>query len=333
MDSSRAYRDAGVDLDAADAAVEGFREAVAATYDERVLAGVGAFGGLFAPRELPAEPVLVASTDGVGTKTMVATACGRLGGLGFDIVNHCVNDILVQGAEPLFFLDYVASARLDPEVVGEVVRSAAEACRAVGIPLLGGETAEMPGVYQPGELDVVGTVVGLVDRAGIIDGSAIREGDRVLALASGGLQTNGFSLARQVLDGSFDEPFGGGTVGEALLVPHRSYLAAVRPLLREGLVRGMAHVTGGGIPGNLARVLPEGLGAAVRPGSWPVPPIFELIRERGGVSQAEMHRVFNMGAGFLLVVAANRVADARRLCQEELFEVGEITRGAGVTLG
>jgi phosphoribosylformylglycinamidine cyclo-ligase len=333
MDEASAYRNAGVDLDAADDALAGIREAVTATYNDRVLAGLGSFGGLYALTDLPERPVLVASTDGVGTKTKVATAVSQLGGLGEDLVNHCLNDILVQGARPLFFLDYIASSRLQPSEVSMVVGSAARACQAAGIPLLGGETAEMPGVYAEGELDLVGTIIGLVARDRLVTGDAIRPGDRVMALASAGLHTNGFSLARKVLADRYNQSFGSGTVAQALLAPHRSYLAPVEPLLAEpGLVRGMAHVTGGGIPGNLPRVLPQGVGARIELGTWPVPPIFDLIAEAGGVSDAEMHRVFNMGAGYLLVVAPADVERARERCHEPLWLVGTITEGSGVEL-
>ncbi|HEX7003228.1 MAG TPA: phosphoribosylformylglycinamidine cyclo-ligase [Trueperaceae bacterium] len=333
MDESSAYRRAGVDLDAASESLSAIEEAVTSTYDENVMAGLGAFGGLYALRDLPEGPILVASTDGVGTKTKVATATGRLDGLGEDLVNHCVNDILVQGARPLFFLDYIASSRLVPEQVAAVVASAARACRAAGVPLLGGETAEMPGVYEEGELDLVGTIVGLVARDRLVDGESVRPGDAILALASDGLHTNGFSLARAVLTGSFGERLGDSTVAEILLRPHRSYLAAVTPLLeRPGLVKGMVHVTGGGLPGNLPRVLPSGQGARIETGSWPVPEIFELIASRGEVSQAEMHRVFNMGAGYLLIVDPDEVPAARELCPETLYRIGEVTEGSGVVL-
>jgi phosphoribosylformylglycinamidine cyclo-ligase len=328
MDDAPAYRNAGVDLDAADDALAAIREAVTSTYDERVLAGLGSFGGLYALDDLPARPVLVASTDGVGTKTRVATAVGRLDGLGEDLVNHCVNDILVQGARPLFFLDYIASSRLRSEQVGAVVGSAARACREAGIPLLGGETAEMPGVYVEGELDLVGTIVGLVARDRLVDGSAVRPGDRILALPSSGLHTNGFSLARAVLSDRYDQRLQDGTVAQALLVPHRSYLWAVEPLLAvPGLLHGMAHITGGGIPGNLPRVLPQGTGARIELGSWPVPEIFGLIAELGGVGTFEMHRVFNMGAGYLLLVAADRVDQVRERCPEPLWLIGTVTEG------
>jgi phosphoribosylformylglycinamidine cyclo-ligase len=330
---SSAYEAAGVNLDAADETIDLIREAVTSTYDQRVLAGIGAFGGLFElGSSLPPEPVLVASTDGVGTKTVVAAAAGRYEGLGLDIVNHCINDILVQGARPLFFLDYIASSRLDPEMVARVVVSAAQACREAGIALLGGETAEMPGVYQRGELDLVGTIIGTVDRSRIIDGSRIRAGDVVVALESGGLQTNGFSLARAILGDSYGQQLGNGTVADALLVPHRSYLAPVTPLLEADLVHGMAHITGGGIPGNLVRILPEGLSAQLRSGSWPVPEIFRLIEEKGQVTSREMHRVFNMGAGFMLVLSEGNLERARELAGEELHLIGTITEGSGVSL-
>ena len=335
--SKSSYQAAGVDLSAAAETLDGIRQAVTSTYDDRVLAGLGAFGGLFELRDLPDRPVLVASTDGVGTKTMVAAQLDRVDGLGQDIVNHCLNDILVQGAKPLFFLDYIASSRLSPSLIARVVAGAAAACREAGIPLLGGETAEMPGVYRSGELDLVGTIIGLVDRDAIVDGSAIREGDVVVALESGGPQTNGFSLARAALDGRYGDPLdpadaSGGTVADALLVPHRQYGSAVWPLLEAGLVHGMAHITGGGIPGNLVRVLPEGLAARIELGSWPVPRIFTLIQERGEVSDLEMYDVFNMGAGFLVVLPEAALEQARELAGEPLHVIGRITAGSGVEL-
>ncbi|MEX2535905.1 MAG: phosphoribosylformylglycinamidine cyclo-ligase [Trueperaceae bacterium] len=333
MDEASAYRKAGVDLDAAEESLAGIREAVTSTYTDEVIAGLGAFGGLYALTDLPSRPVLVASTDGVGTKTKVATAVGRLGQLGEDLVNHCINDILVQGAKPLFFLDYIASSRLQAEQVTAVVAGAARACREAGIPLLGGETAEMPGIYAEGELDLVGTIIGLVARDRLIDGSTIRIGDKILALASSGLHTNGYTLAREILVDRYDERLGAGTVADALLEPHRSYLHTVTPLLeRPGLIRGMVHVTGGGIPGNLPRILPKGRGATVEIGSWPSPAIFELIAKSGRVSLAEMHRVFNMGAGYLLIVAAEDEERVRSACSEPLWAVGTIADGPGVEL-
>jgi len=325
------YREAGVNLASADDALARVEELVASTYTPGVLKGLGAFGGLFElPRDLE-RPVLVASTDGVGTKTMIAMRQGAHTGIGRDLVNHCVNDILVQGARPLFFLDYVASSRLEPAVTAAVVEGVAEGCRVNGAALLGGEMAEMPGVYREGELDVVGTVVGIVERRAVLDGSAVREGDVLLGLASGGLQTNGFSLARRVLADALDEPFADGTVADALLAPHRSFLAAISPLLAEtGLVHAMAHITGGGLPGNLPRSLPDGLGAAVDRGSWQQPAIFGLLRERGALDEDELARVFNLGVGFVLVVPPERVEQAQRLSPESLTPIGRVERGSGV---
>ena len=276
-----AYKDAGVDLAASDQTLGLIKEAVKRTYTPSVLAGLGAFGGLFDAKDIKSfnHPVLVASTDGVGTKTKVAAALGQVHGLGFDIVHHCVNDILVQGAKPLFFLDYVAAAKLEPFLIAELITGIAAACEALGIPLLGGETAEMPGVYAAGEFDLVGTIIGVVDRDNIIDGSQIKPGDKLLGLMSGGLQTNGFSLARRALMNKLHDPFGESTVGETLLTPHRSYLASVQPLLEQKLIRGMAHITGGGLPGNLPRILPDGLGVQIEKNSWEVPEIFGLIQQ------------------------------------------------------
>lgn len=331
MTKAGRYRDAGVDLDAADAALARIRASVESTYTDRVLKGLGAFGGLFRADDLPERAVLVASTDGVGTKTRVAAALGRVRGIGRDLVNHCVNDVLVQGAQPLFFLDYLASARLDPDRVAAVVDGIASACREAGMPLLGGETAEMPGVYAEGELDVVGTIVGVVARDRLITGERIREGDRLLGLASGGLQTNGFSLARRILEGRLHESMPDGrTVGEHLLDEHRSFAPAVAPLLGAGLVRGAAHVTGGGLPGNLPRVLPDGLGAVVD-GSWDEPAIFGRIRELGAVDEPEMRSVFNLGVGFVVAVAPGDRDEAVARCPEPLFDVGRVVAGGGVT--
>ena len=326
-----AYREAGVDLAAADETLSRVKEAVRATYTKDVLAGLGAFGGLFGAGALKGmdAPVLVASTDGVGTKTSVAAALGRYGTVGEDLVHHCVNDILVQGARPLFFLDYVASGRLEPAVTADLIGGVARGCKTHGIPLLGGETAELPGVYKAGEFDLAGTIVGVVERAQVVTGERIRAGDVVFGLPSGGLQTNGFSLARHVLE-DLTEPLGAGTVGDALLQPHRSFLETMTLLLDAGLVRGMAHVTGGGLPGNLPRVLPEGLGAELTP-NWDVPEIFRLIERRGGVSRDELYRVFNMGVGFVFVVAPEDAERASELVPDA-FEMGRIVQGEGVRL-
>ncbi len=308
------------------------KAAVTGTYTPNVLAGLGAFGGLFGAGALKAmdAPVLVASTDGVGTKTKVAAALGRYDTLGQDLVNHCVNDLSVQGARPLFFLDYVASGRLEPPLTAALIVSIAGGCRAHGIPLLGGETAEMPGVYATGEFDLVGTLIGVVERSQIVTGERIKEGNIILGLAAGGLQTNGFSLARHVLEGSYDEPLGNATVGDALLAPHRSFLEVLTPLLDTGLVRGMAHITGGGLPGNLPRSLPDGLGALITP-TWDVPEIFTLIERRGTIDRDEMFSVFNMGVGFVLVVSPENLETARKLVPEA-FSVGEVIEGEGVQI-
>ncbi|MCA9946154.1 MAG: phosphoribosylformylglycinamidine cyclo-ligase, partial [Anaerolineales bacterium] len=313
LQSPSAYAQAGVDLSAGNRATKLMKTAVHSTFGPEVLSGVGSFGGLFdisAAKEM-AQPVLVASTDGVGTKTMVAAAMNRWDTIGHDIVNHCLDDILVQGAKPLFFLDYVASSRLNPEQIATVVGGIAAACRAAGVALLGGETAEMPGVYQQGELDLVGTIIGLVDRAQIIDGSRIEVGDMILGLPSSGLHTNGFSLARRALadlDWTAVHPQLNDSIGNALLTPHRSYLAEVQALQAAGVdIRGLAHITGGGLIDNPPRIFPVGLGARLRRGSWPVPPIFKLIQQHGQISDEEMAHVFNLGLGMLVIVPQGQV--------------------------
>jgi phosphoribosylformylglycinamidine cyclo-ligase len=327
---SNLYAQAGVDISAGERATQLMKEAVRATYGPEVLAGIGAFGGLFDAGALKAmaAPVLVASTDGVGTKTKVAARLNRWDTIGRDLVNHCVNDILVQGARPLFFLDYVASSHLEPEQIAAVVSGVAAACREAGCALLGGETAEMPGVYAPGEIDLVGTIVGVVEREGIVDGSAIRPGDLLLALPATGLHTNGYSLARRVLAGlDWDEyqPALGGSIGEALLAVHRSYLEPVQQLWAAGVeIRGLAHITGGGVVDNLPRILPDGLGAVIRRGAWPVPPIFDLIQEAGQVSDDEMYHVFNMGLGMLVVVSPETGRQALELLSGDAYEVGHV---------
>jgi phosphoribosylformylglycinamidine cyclo-ligase len=329
-----AYRRAGVDIDAGNRAVFLMREAVRATYGPDVITGIGAFGGLFsaAGLKLMDDPVLVASTDGVGTKTMAAARLKRWDTIGQDLVNHCVNDILVMGARPLFFLDYVASSRLDPEQIAAVVGGCAAACQAAGCALIGGETAEMPGVYQPGEIDLVGTIVGVVDRARIIDGMRIQAGDAILALPASGPHTNGYSLARKALDGldwgTPRDDLHGQSIGEALLAVHRPYLAEINAQREMGIdLRGLAHITGGGVIENLPRVLPEGLGAVIRRDACPVPPIFSLIQAQATIDDAEMYRVFNMGMGMLVIVPP---ADAGRVPGS--YRVGEIVMGDGVTL-
>lgn len=305
------YKDAGVDIAAGSRAVELMKAAIQATYTPAVLAGVGAFGGLFDAASLLTlhAPVLVASTDGVGTKVKVAAQMGRFDTIGADLVNHCANDILVQGARPLFFLDYVAASRLVPEQVAAVVTGIAQACQALGCVLLGGETAEMPGVYAEGEFDVAGTIVGVVERAQIVDGQTVAAGDALIGLPSSGLHTNGYSLARRALAGldwtipCADLP-DARSMGDALLAVHRCYLAEVQQVWAAGVtIKAMAHITGGGLLDNLPRSLPAGLGADFDVGTWPVPPIFGLIQRAGQVPDADMLHAFNMGLGMVLVVA------------------------------
>lgn len=327
-----AYSLSGVNIAAGNRATDLMAQAVRSTYGAEVLAGIGAFGGLYDASALKnmAAPVLVASTDGVGTKTKVAARLGRWETIGQDLVNHCVNDILVQGARPLFFLDYVASSRLEPEQIATVVGGVAAACLKVGCALLGGETAEMPSVYEAGEIDLAGMIVGVVERERIIDGSRIRAGDALLALPSNGLHTNGYSLARRALaELDWSKPLSelGGTIGEALLAVHQCYLGEIMRLQVAGVdIRGTAHITGGGVIDNLPRVLPADTGAVIRNGTWAVPPIFALIQEVGGVAEAEMFHVFNMGLGMIVVVPPEQ-ADLARQTVPEASLVGEIVRG------
>ena len=321
-DPPSAYAAAGVDITAGNRAVELMREAVRSTHTPAVLAGVGAFGGMFDLNKALGEhaPVLVASTDGVGTKTMIASAMGRYDTVGHDIVNHCVNDILVQGARPLFFLDYIASAQLDPEHVADIVRGCAEACRAVGCVLLGGETAEMPGVYQPGAFDLAGTMVGWVERESIVNGSTVRAGDVCLGLPSSGLHTNGYSLARRVFaNTTWDKIFPelGKPLGQVLLTPHRAYLKELEALWAAGVhVKAMAHLTGGGFIENIPRALPDGVGVSIDRKAWKVPTIFDVIQEWGRVDEMEMYRVFNMGIGLVLLVSSEQATQAMETLRE-----------------
>ena len=338
MTEGLTYRDVGVDLASADRAKGAIAPLLRGASDENTLSGLGAFGGLYAmPADL-SEPVLVASADGVGTKLKVAFTTGRHDTVGRDLVNHCVNDILVQGARPLFFLDYLAVGDLDESVVESVVGGVARACRENACALLGGETAEMPDFYAPGEYDLAGFVVGVVERSRLLDGASAREGDTLIALPSSGLHTNGFTLARSIvferMGLGVDDPFPGesATVGEVLLREHRSYLAELWPLLERGWVRALAHVTGGGIEGNLPRVLPDGLGARVDLGSWRVPNVFRHLGQGGGVAEEEMYRVFNMGVGMIAVVARENGSDALAALEEGAWPIGEAVAGEGVEL-
>lgn len=324
-----AYAASGVDIDAGNKAVELMHEAVRSTYGPEVLWGIGAFGGLFDAGKLQGmrHPVLVASTDGVGTKTMVASALRSYETLGCDIVNHCVNDILVQNAEPLFFLDYYASSAIDPAVVAAVVSGAAAACREAGCALLGGETAEMPGVYAPGQMDVAGTIVGVVEREEIIDGSTIVPGDVLVGLPSSGLHTNGFSLVRRIF---LPETFGqytaelGRTLGEALVEPHRSYLPHIRAIRPIARIKGLVHITGGGFVDNIPRILPEDVGCVVNRAAWEVPPLFRLIERVGQVERDEMYRVFNMGIGMIVFVSPGEADAVIRAVGGEAYLIGQV---------
>lgn len=322
------YRQAGVDLEAGRRALRLMEAAVRSTYSPQVLAGHGSFGGMYDASRLASmdRPVLVASTDGVGTKTMVAARLGRWDTLGQDLVHHCLNDVLVQGARPLFFLDYVASARLDPEQVAVLVEGMAAACRRAGCVLLGGETAEMPGVYRPGQVDLVGTMVGVVEGGRRLEPRRwIRPGDLILGLPSSGLHTNGYSLARRVLEGlDWSEPRAdlGTSIGEALLAVHTSYLEPVGQMLEQGTVHGLAHITGGGIAENLERILPPEVDAVIHKDRWVPPPLFALLAREGRLEEEEMFRVFNMGLGMLVVVPPGQLPP-------QGVVVGEIVPGRG----
>ncbi len=334
------YRSAGVDLEAAERAKEGIRSLLERTRDAHTLSSLGSFGGLYAVPDLP-DPVLVSSADGVGTKLKVAFLTGRHDTVGRDLVNHCVDDILVQGARPLFFLDYLATGRMDEGVVEEVVRGVAHGCLENRCALLGGETAQMPDFYADGEYDLAGFIVGIASRDGILDGSRVRPGDVLLGLPSSGLHTNGYTLARRILFDrgglSVDSPFPGeegATVGEVLLRVHRSYLASLWPEVESGTLRALAHITGGGIPGNLPRSLPKGVGARIDTGSWEPSVTFRALQKLGEVEGPEMFRVFNMGVGMVAVVSpaeADRVLARLHAAGEEAWVLGDVVPGEGVT--
>jgi phosphoribosylformylglycinamidine cyclo-ligase len=331
------YKSAGVDIDTANALVKDYKRFAKLTHTKGIVSDIGSFGGLFRPdfRKYK-DPILVSSTDGVGTKLKVAVAAGVHDTVGQDLVNHCVNDILVQGARPLFFLDYIAVGRMDPAVVGQILEGFAKACRETGCALLGGETAEMPGVYAAGDYDVAGTIVGVVDRPKLLDGSRVAQGDLLIGLPSSGLHTNGYSLARKI----FFEDMGltpqsavselGTTVAEALLAVHRSYLKQVLPLAENSLLSAMAHITGGGFSDNIPRVLPEGLDAEVRTDAWIWPPLFRFLESRGRVARAEMLRVFNCGVGMVLIVprvSSGNVKKRLETAGEACVEIGRIVPG------
>ena len=317
------YASSGVDIAAGNRAVALMKESVRATYNDSVLAGIGAFGGLFDVSALKQmdHPVLVASTDGVGTKVKLAASVGRYRGIGHDLVNHCINDILAQGAKPLFFMDYFATSKLDPEQTAEVVTGIAEACREAGMALLGGETAEMPGVYQPNEFDVAGTIVGVLEQAAILPRSTIRAGDVLIGFQSSGPHTNGYSLIRKVLEDTLPDE----ALADVLLAPHRSYFNVIYPHLPRA--KALAHITGGGFIENIPRVLPEGLNAVIHLNSWQVPPLWELIQQKANISTDEMYRVFNMGIGMIAIVDKSQSFDFQTSIAEQTFVIGELVKG------
>ncbi len=324
------YAAAGVDIDEGQRAVEAITQAVERTHTPAVVAGLGSFGGAFSAAAIKAmdDPLLIASTDGVGTKVELAARAGNLGGIGADLVNHCINDVLVQGARPLFFLDYLASSALRAEMVAEVVTSMAAACEASGCALLGGETAEMPGVYAPGALDVAGTLVGVVERRDLLPRPDLEPGDVLIAVASSGPHTNGYSLIRKLIDWlPLDvQPEGFEvSLGEALLIPHRSYLAVLAEALATEKVLALAHITGGGLPDNLPRILPEGIGARIELGSWPMPPLFAFLQQAAsGLEVEELYRTLNMGVGMVVVCRPDDVATVQGAIDEETWVIGEL---------
>lgn len=327
------YRDAGVDRDAAERAKGRIGELVASTEIDGVLSRVGSFGGLFRVPAGYSSPVLVSSADGVGTKLKVAMRAGRHDTVGHDLVNHCVDDILVEGARPLFFLDYIGMGALDEGVVDQLVTGLARGCRENGCALLGGETAEMPDFYAPGEYDLAGFIVGIVEEDGRPSAARVRAGDALVGIASDGFHTNGYSLLRRLLFDrlglDLDDPFPGadGSVGEVLLGVHRSYLASVAPLLDAGRLHALAHITGGGIPGNVGRSIPDALQARLERGSWDVPAPFRGVQEAGAITDDEMFRTFNMGVGMVLAVAAedaDDVVESLRQTGEEAWVLGDV---------
>lgn len=328
------YKTSGVDIDKADLAKKRIKKLVRTTFNQNVLTDIGSFGGFYSlPKKEFEDPVLISSTDGVGTKLKIAFLMNRHDTVGEDLVNHCVNDILVHGARPLFFLDYIATGKLYPTVVEQIVKGLVRGCSKNNCSLIGGETAEMPDFYDPEEYDLAGFIVGIVERKKIIDGSKIRPGDLLLGLGSSGLHTNGYSLARKVLFGIKKYRAGDyvkelrNQLGKELLKTHRSYSRPVLKLLAKHQVKGMAHITGGGIPGNLIRILPEGCQAKIDLSSWKIPPIFRFIQRAGDIRSEEMFRVFNMGIGLILVIPkkdAPRIKIQLRRYGEKVFRIGEI---------
>jgi len=328
------YADAGVDISRADQAKERIRRMASRTFSRSVMGGIGSFGALFAlDKKRWREPVLVSSADGVGTKLKVAAATGVHSSVGGDLVNHCVNDILCLGAEPLFFLDYLAMGRMDPDIVEQLVEGMTRACHQVGCSLVGGETAELPDTYASGEYDLAGFIVGIVERSRVLKTSAVRAGDLLIALPSLGLHTNGYSLARKLifevagLAPDTYVPEVSNKIGAELLMPHRCYWPLLKKIVSQGLASGIAHITGGGIPGNLPRVLPRGTQAVIDLGSWPVPPIFSYLARLGQIERDELLRTFNLGVGMILVISPKNLRAVEgefKRRREKYFRIGEI---------
>jgi phosphoribosylformylglycinamidine cyclo-ligase len=330
------YAASGVDVDRADAAKSRIAQLAKSTYTGSVLGGIGGFGGLFRMPTDMRNPVLVSSADGVGTKLRVAIESGRHSTIGHDLVNHCVNDILVQGAPPLFFLDYVAFGSLDAEVLEQIITGVAEGCRENGCALIGGETAEMPGLYSSRDYDLAGFIVGAVEADSMLGAARVKDGDVLIALESSGLHTNGYSLVRKIIrermKRSLDSAFPGmdASIAEVLLTVHRSYLRAMLPVLNR--VHAMAHITGGGLPGNVNRALPDSLDALIDTGTWEVPPVFTILGEMGNVASEEMFRVFNMGIGMIVIAARDDAADVIQTARVEgvtAWVAGEVQPGGG----
>ena len=329
------YADAGVSFEAESEAISRLKRLVQTTYRPEVLSDVGSFGGLFALTTYQ-EPVLVSSTDSVGTKLKVAFKVGRHDTVGFDIVAHCGNDIVVQGAEPLFFLDYIGISQVAPAVIEEIVTGLASGCREIGCALIGGEIAELSDIYTPGEYDLVGTIVGAVEKADVITGERITPGDQLIGLGAAGLHTNGFTLARRILFDRCDYdvdtylPELSATVGEALLACHKSYVDSILSLRKVCDIKGLAHITGGGLPANIARILPDGCTAYIRNGTWEILPIFSFLQAKGDVETAEMYRVFNMGIGMVVILAPDAVDVALESLEasgESICRIGEVIAG------
>src|SRR5213593_524179 len=332
------YRDSGVDIDAQDEALREVRHIARGTFTPEVVSDIGSFGGLFrASFDGMTRPILVSSTDGVGTKLRVAQAMKIHDTVGYDLVCHCVNDILVQGARPLFFLDYYATGRLRPSVMTDVIRGMARACKENGCALIGGETAEMPGFYGDDDYDIAGFIVGVVDGPQVIDGKFVREGDVLIGLPSAGLHTNRYSLARRIFFERLGYDYqsivpGIGKIGEALLQPHISYLKPLMPLVERRAIHALAHITGGGLTDNIPRVLPESLDARIKLGSWPVPLIFRFLFEKGNIDRTEVLRVFNMGIGMVMMVAPDQVdVVSKHFVQigQPYFFIGNVVKGSG----